>query len=163
MAVDFADKFHDQEGEKWALRNIKLRFSRKLIFLTGLLACFSWKLHPPSDLPERPEAAIDIAIAHFTQYLSRPPLEIAADELLLSEVDPGICREILLSYDSFLGVLDNHEKRVTLENLPRETAQNEPLFLHIRGISHVFQDALLRWLFNPNSQISHLVRKYGLF
>jgi predicted nucleotidyltransferase len=27
MAVDFADKFRDQEGEKWALRNAKLRFS----------------------------------------------------------------------------------------------------------------------------------------
>ena len=60
MAVDFADKFRDQEGEKWGLRNAKLRFSRKLIFLTGLLACFSWRLHGASthhtadrDLPLR--------------------------------------------------------------------------------------------------------------
>lgn len=163
MAVDFADKFHDQEGEKWALRNTKLRFSRKLIFLTGLLACFSWKLHRPADLGGGSESAIDIAIAHFTRYLSRPPLEIIADELLLTEAGADISRNLLSSYDGFLAILDEDQKRKALEALPRGTAENNFLFGYIRDISDVFQSAILSWLFRPETRIQYLVQKYGIF
>ena len=44
MAVDFADTDRDQPGSYWGLRNAKRRFSRKLIVLTGMLACFSPRL-----------------------------------------------------------------------------------------------------------------------
>jgi hypothetical protein len=44
MAVDFASQQRDRAGEGWGLRNAKLRMSRKLIFATGLLVCFSCNL-----------------------------------------------------------------------------------------------------------------------
>ena len=46
MAVDFASKQRDREGSGWGLRNAKLRMSRKLIFASGLLVCFSASLDP---------------------------------------------------------------------------------------------------------------------
>ena len=44
MAVDFASKQRDRAGEGWGLRNAKLRMSRKLIFVSGLLVCFGCNL-----------------------------------------------------------------------------------------------------------------------
>src|SRR5229473_3295864 len=46
MAVDFASKQRDRAGKGWGLRNAKLRMSRKLIFASGLLVCFSANLDP---------------------------------------------------------------------------------------------------------------------
>ncbi len=163
MAVDFADKFHDQEGEKWALRNAKLRFSRKLLFLTGMLACFSWKLHPPSKHSDDSESATDIAIRHFEPYLVRPPLEILADELLLANAPTKLCHELLSTYDEFIAILDDEESRRELHRLPRDIAEKSELFQRVRKISHRFQGALTEWLFQPETPIFELVKKYGLF
>ena len=52
MAVDFASKQRDRAGEGWGLRNAKLRMSRKLIFASGLLVCFSANLDPGAKRPD---------------------------------------------------------------------------------------------------------------
>ena len=44
ITVDFVDKQRGQAGHGWGLRNAKLRMSRKLIFATGMLSCFSCEL-----------------------------------------------------------------------------------------------------------------------
>jgi predicted nucleotidyltransferase len=162
MAVDFADKFHDQFGEKWALRNTKLRFSRKLLFVAGMLACFSWHLEN-SSRPTAANGGIDIALSYFSGYLARPPLEILASELRRTRADRDICAKLFKSYDDFLSILDNEEKREELKNLPRDSADKSAVFQQVRAISHTFRDALLGWMFSSQAPLLPLVRDYGLF
>lgn len=165
MAVDFADKFHDQEGEKWALRNAKLRFSRKLILLTGMLACFSWRLHGLESLQsgEQGEPAVKNAITYFETYFSRPPLEILADELLCSRASTQTCNTVFSTYDQFLAILDNKEARTELQTISRELADRSEVFQRVRTLSHQFRDSLLDWLHTPQTQLYQLVKQYALF
>jgi hypothetical protein len=163
MAVDFADKFRDQEGEKWALRNAKLRFSRKLILLTGMLACFSWRLHGLQSSSSDIEQTVEKAITYFEFYFSRPPLEILAAELSRTEASSEVARRIFSAYDKFLAILDDKISRDELEKIPRESADKSPVFQLIRTHSHEFRDALLEWLYMPNTKLCEMVKQYALF
>jgi len=163
MAVDFADKFHDQEGEKWALRNAKLRFSRRLIFLTGMLACFSFRLHGLKSSSPEAERTVENAITYFEDYFSRPPLEILASELIYLDAPLETSRTIFSSYNEFLAILDDEGARTELERIPRESADKSEVFQQVRKLSHEYRDALLNWLHMPGSPLYGLVKEYALF
>ena len=163
MSVDFADKFHDQEGEKWALRNVKLRFSRKLILLSGMLACFSWRLRGSGSSSSEEDRAVEDAISYFESYFSRPPLEILADELLRTEAPAALSAKIFSAYNEFLSTLDDQSFRSELEKIARKDANISPVFQLMREQSHEFRDALLEWLYAPNTQLCELVKQYALF
>jgi predicted nucleotidyltransferase len=83
MAVDFASKQRDRGGDGWGLRNAKLRMSRKLIFVSGLLTCFNAHLQVPVN-PElkQPDAQIEPILNFLKQQAKLTPLEILADTVL---------------------------------------------------------------------------------
>ena len=84
MAVDFADKQHDRFHEGFALRNIKLRLSRKLLYISGLLACFRAQLEIP-DEKERIEffsrANAVMVASYLRELLDKTPLDLTAETL----------------------------------------------------------------------------------
>jgi predicted nucleotidyltransferase len=76
MAVDYANKYRSRERQKWALRNIKLRMSRKLIFISGFLMCISWDLNELKN--DDDSVVVQQLVDHLRRWTKRPPLESLA-------------------------------------------------------------------------------------
>ena len=110
--------------QKWALRNIKLRMSRKLLFISGLFMCISWALNKieaddhrfmPQDL-----------VVYLRNWTQRPPLELLAT--VVERYAPSLIGEIFDNYDLFLALLSDEKKRTLLENLEPDQAYKDDLF-----------------------------------
>ncbi len=88
MTVDFAYKQRNRQNEGFAIRNLKLRMSRKLLFLAGMIACYECHLGFSSQ-EERQEfystKQVQSVIERLLIVLSKPPLEIIATALLREE------------------------------------------------------------------------------
>ena len=120
MAVDFAYKRRTRFGQGSALRNIKLRMSRKLIYISGMLTCFSCELGLPdaagSRLCDRPPADA-VCIDCLRRFLRQTPLEILAGALLKFDNVNDVATGLFGSYDDFLGILSDPEMRDHLDGL----------------------------------------------
>jgi len=164
MAVDFASKQRDRAGKGWGLRNAKLRMSRKLIFASGLLVCFSANLD--ADLQKKISTDKNVIkltlINHIRDYVRLTPLEILKRSIEQYEVPQSIAKELFGSYKEFLEILDDETSRTALDDLRSEESRTDPTFQRIRKISEVFEHAL-DYIFFENKQIAPLTRKYGVF
>ncbi|MEO4042931.1 nucleotidyltransferase domain-containing protein [Hoeflea sp. CAU 1731] len=159
MAVDYANKYRAREGQKWALRNIKLRMSRKLIFVSGLLMCISWALR---DVDERDEEFLEQKLVEYlTNWAQRPPLESLA--MVVAEHAPSLTHDIFDNYDAYLAILNNKQQRELLEELSPEEAYQNDAFLEARKVATNFDEALTTLLFDADAKITKLVKKYGVF
>lgn len=166
LAVDFAAKRREREGEGWALRNFKLRMSRKLIFAAGLAACVSCKLRPSEQLrSENIESDDDFCAAMAAFLLDRmrcTPLEILARTILeFDALEAG--RSIYESYDSFLGILADDEQRAHLKGLDVRSASADPLFQKARGIGQQFQQGLSKLFFGTDDELTKTIQRDGVF
>jgi hypothetical protein len=164
MAVDFANKQRDRAGKGWGLRNAKLRMSRKLIFASGLLVCFSPNLDP--DLQHKISTDLnDVRFRlsdHIRDHVQLTPLEILAKSIERYAVPDSVARDLFLSYAEFLRVLDDKTSREALDNLRSEDSRTDPTFKRIREISETFKRAL-DFIFFEHPQIAPLTREYGVF
>jgi predicted nucleotidyltransferase len=115
VTVDFVYKQRADNDKKWALRNAKLRMSRKLVFAAGLLHCFFCHLDEDAaaarDSLSPSTRDSSLLIEYLRQQLALDPLEILAKACVRLSIGDETARRIFDSYDTFLSILDDRSKR----------------------------------------------------
>lgn len=162
MAVDFAYKKREHGDVGWALRNAKLRMSRKLLFVSGLLICFNsnrGRLHKLLSA----DASNSQIVAHLQETMRRTPLEIVADSMTLYKISKETIMKVFASYDAFLDLLNDEDKRRHLKELPETDASSDSVFNEVRDIGHKFQEALTKVFFEENPELTEYTQTYGVF
>jgi hypothetical protein len=168
MAVDFASKQRDREGSGWGLRNAKLRMSRKLIFASGLLVCFSATLDPElrkqiSTVQSTGDDAIRSNLAnHIKNFVMLTPLAIFERSVKSYEVAANVAEDLFGAYGEFLAVLADEQTRKALADLRAKDSRSDSTFKQVRKISERFEKALDAMFFE-NPILAPLTRKYGVF
>lgn len=159
ITVDYAAKHREQDGKKWAVRNAKLRFSRKLLFAAGLAFCFSCHLSPPETsqvglFGQYPGDNSLPFIESAMGFARTPPLEYLAAfvNAFVKEPDKrkSVAENVFGSYNAWLGLLGDGEARQVLESLDHRVikeTQNE-VFDEIRRRSSDFARGLKLLFFN---------------
>lgn len=168
VAVDFAYKRKERQGQGWAIRTIKLRMSRKLTFAAGLLTCFSCatndelinKIKNCEEIECRPQIMVD----HLFSLIRLTPLDRLAHIILpYKQLHPHV-KQIIENYNSFIELLSNSEKRNHLENLLAEDVAKDRDYKYAREISHDFQNGLNKIFLEENGTMLYkLTKKYGVF
>ncbi len=162
MAVDFAYKLRRRSSEKWAIRNIKLRMSRKLIYVSGLLLCY--RCHAFIGDGAASLDSKEIVIEYLqTAFSVLTPLEILAGTLLHHTHLQNSARKLFDSYDAFVGILADENKRKHLEDLKEDDADSDSVYQEARSLSHTFRDGLTELFFDTESGMDVLTKKYGVF
>ncbi len=163
MCVDFAYKEWEQAGGKWAIRNIKLRMSRKLLFVSGLLTVFSCFKNSSLQVGAGSD---EVDLSKMESHLTCFVRSTAADILVWALERLGLLAEaadILGPYDEFLRSLDDEEIRNHLGTLPAHHVYRDERFLRLRDMSHRFQRALDVVFFEADTELREFTLSYGVF
>jgi hypothetical protein len=151
ICVDFEGKqaaagTHDA---KWAMRNAKLRTSRKLLFAGGLvplLLCRTCRAH---EMP-----------AFLRRWLDAPALDrLAAAFLLVDAEEAGV--RTLDAYDRWLALNGDPVARADLASVSFATRERSAVFGEVRAIGETFENGLVALLFS--TQLGQVTRKYAIF
>jgi hypothetical protein len=164
MTVDFAHKRRARNAEGWALRTAKLRMSRKLMYTSGVLRCFSCGLLLPVRDTPSPFASTKEVVDYLLRLVKTTPLDIVAGvvQAYFEELsDPAV--RLFGVYDEFLGLLNDAGWRKHLENLAPEAADDDAVYQNARELGGRFESALTEIFFDQNTPLRDLTRRYGMF
>jgi predicted nucleotidyltransferase len=167
VTVDFVYKQRAEAGDKWALRNAKLRMSRKLVFASGLLRCFFCQLAPEAATAREhltsPRHDISRLLTYMEGELAQTPLELLARAALRPSIGRDTQRDLFDSYNRFLGILDDQEKRDALKSMTEAEMATSAVWDEIRTISHAFHSGLRAVFFGNDEELRELTIDYGVF
>jgi hypothetical protein len=172
MVVDFAYKQRARANRGYALRTIKLGLSRKLIFASGLLACFSCQLDFSKEQWREFASAKNPQplILHLRRILQMTPLEILASRLAKYDGITEASKRLFDAYDEFIGLLAENsptEKgmspRKHLDKLSVDDLEEDSVYLRAREIRRAFRDALQDIFLKPKSELYDLTIQFGVF
>lgn len=149
ITTDFQHKI-DSDGKSWGIRNIKLRFSRKILYFAGIIA-IGYASDKEQDVSSR--------VLLLSSLLDTAPLERIFhiyDEKINTK-DYDILERIFGYYDYFLKNISNKEQRLLLENIKtKEDRLDVPLYTELSENSGHFTyqlHMLLKSLFDDNHVI----------
>jgi len=173
MAVDFAYKQRTRPAGGFLLRNTKLRMSRKLLFLAGMLTCFDCHTRF-ADGSERRSfykgKPVEAVIERIGEILSKPPLEIVASALVEYDFMDLSIKKLFTAYDDFVGMFADENlsekgktKRKHLDDLPVEEIEGDLIAGEAREISHRFRDAISELFLTSQTELGKLTIEYGIF
>ncbi len=173
MTVDFAYKQRNRQNEGFAIRNLKLRMSRKLLFLAGMVACFECHLGFTST-EERKDfystKRVQAVIERLRLILMKPPLEIIASALLRDPILDAYSKQLFDSYDEFLGMLADETPscegktiREHLDKLPVEQLGIDATARRGWEISHRYRDAIGAIFLSESNELGRMTIEYGVF
>lgn len=145
VAVDYEYKTSGSGGKPWAIRNIKLVFSRKLLYASGL---FSIARTVDRTRLEK--------LRTLDQLFGLPVMDRMVEICGQTEMRP-----VLDSYNKFLGALEDPKLRELLRSLP-SNARNNAKFREIKNEGHRFTRELLM-LFENTFHSTHPIWRAVLF
>lgn len=145
ITVDYA--FKTQEANKpWAIRNIKLVFSRKLIYASGLFSV-------AMTADRGHDAKVDI----LEDLFSMTPLD-----RMIHICGESRTRELVKSYNMFLKRIDDAGIRKHLENLSKDDRDGDSIFRELKNEGHRFASELLM-AFEKTFHATHPIHRAVIF
>ncbi|HUE79397.1 MAG TPA: hypothetical protein VMN38_07180 [Sphingomicrobium sp.] len=148
LAVDYADKTSDASKKKkpWAIRNVKLVFSRKLIYASGL---FSIALTA--------DRRKDDKVALLEMLFAMTPIDRIRHVCGESQSE-----SLLQMYDFFLDKMADQLTRDHLTGLLKSEKSSDPIFRQIKNEGHYFSRELMG-LFHRTFHASHPIHMAVIF
>jgi len=142
MTTDFEYKVSEQ-GKEWGVRNIKLTFSRKLLYFGGILT-----------VAQTANKIRDIKISETLNYLDMSPLE------RIQYITKDNADNVFKLYNYFLENISQPSVREELEKAKKENTkeQNPQIFVNMKEKSKEFSCALASLLektYDKNNLIHH--------
>jgi hypothetical protein len=164
VTVDFVYKQRTSAGDKWALRNAKLRLSRKLVFTSGLLRCFFCHLDPAAgEAREALKSDPAKLIAYMESELAASPLQLLARAAARPAIPAATAKKIFDAYDGFLRFLDDSAAREELTKLKTSQLASSPVWSGVRELGRAFQEGLNQLFFGEDKDLQTLMIEYGVF
>lgn len=165
VASDYASKMWERDRDGWGIRNIKLRFSRKLLFVWGLVATFSGKLFDDGSLQQSltEDEFLLRLLEHICEQSELSPLELLARVASHEQVQPDTARKIFDAYDEFLGALADPVTRRHLEEIPFDHPLSDDVYGRLRKSSSSFRNGINALFFDEHPQLPKLIRDFGVF
>ena len=164
VTVDFAAKARERGDRGWAIRNLKLRTARKLIFAAGLALCLRRVHSTPADARNdaSPEARAELLEA-LVADVERTPVELLASVTAESREMDALAAPLFDAYDRFLALMDDPDQRGRLEKLSRADADTDAVWQDARVIGRDFGRAVQAFFFDELSLFADAIQRYGVF
>lgn len=149
ITTDFQHKI-DSDGKSWGIRNVKLRFSRKILYFAGVIA-IAYASDKEQDVTAR--------VSLLSSSLDIVPLERIFDIYNEKISDKGydILDRIFSDYNFFLECISNKDTRQLLEKIKtKDDRLDVPLYTDLSEMSARFNydlHLLLKLLYNETNAI----------